>query len=112
MYRANLESSEPVIFDRGIVDVLGYSKLIGLKDDLHLRKAVELYRYNKNVFIAPLWIEIYANDTERKQSFQASVVTFEAMVFWYEAAGYTLIELPCVSVKERAELILGLMRNQ
>ena len=110
-YRSNLDCQESVFFDRGIVDVLGYSNLIGLTDNLHLHKAAELYRYNSQVFIAPPWKEIYENDTERKQTFQEAVATFEAMVLCYESAGYSLIELPLASVESRADFFLEFVRT-
>ena len=110
-YRSNLDNQKPIFFDRGIVDVLGYSNLIGLTDNLHLHIATKHYRYNPQVLIAPPWKEIYENDTERKQTFQESEATFEAMVLCYEAAGYSLIELPLASVESRADFILEFVQK-
>jgi predicted ATPase len=92
-YCSNKERSELVIFDRGIVDVLGYSQLVGLEDDLHIHKAI-------------------AHDSERKQTFKEAVATFEAMVLAYESAGYSLVELPLVGVEDRAQLILDMVSNE
>lgn len=111
-YCSNKERSELVIFDRGIVDVLGYSQLVGLEDDLHIHKAIAHYRYSRRVFIAPPWEDIYLNDSERKQTFKEAVATFEAMVLAYESAGYSLVELPLVGVEDRAQLILDMVSNE
>jgi predicted ATPase len=108
-YRSNMERSEVVIFDRGIVDALGYSRLTGLEDDEHLYQAIKRYRYNRRVFIAPPWEEIYLNDSERKQTFREAIATYDAMTLTYKSAGYSLIELPLVSVERRARLILDIV---
>jgi len=42
----------------------------------------------------PLWPEIFAQDSERKQSFEEAVATYEVMVDTYAALGYELIQLP------------------
>ena len=93
-------------FDRGVPDVAGYLRLIGLPVPAHVQKAVELYRYCRRVFIAPPWPEIFTQDRERKQDFEEAVRTYEALVATYAAANYELIELPRVSVAERVRFIL------
>ncbi|MTI30954.1 AAA family ATPase [Xanthovirga aplysinae] len=100
-----------VYFDRSLVDVLGYTRLLGLKDEAHVLKAINLYRYNKKVFIAPPWKEIYANDEERKQDFNEAIHTYEAMKSAYSDSGYELINLPKVSVDKRLEFILECSRG-
>jgi predicted ATPase len=56
-------------FDRGVPDVAGYLRLTGLPVPAHVEKAVEIYRYNRKVFIAPPWPKIFTQDRERKQDF-------------------------------------------
>ncbi len=65
-----------------------------MRDHASLVRAAEELRYNRTVFIAPPWREIYANDTERKQDWAESVATHDAMVLAYEALGYDLVPLP------------------
>lgn len=95
------------LFDRGVPDVLGYLHLCGLPVPMHLRKAAEIFRYNRVVFIAPPWREIFHPDSERKQDFDEAVRTYQSMYETYRALGYELIELPRVSVEQRAEFVLG-----
>ena len=57
-------------FDRGILDILGYCRLINIPITTSLKKAAHEYRYNPKVFLFPPWEEIYTNDTERKQDFK------------------------------------------
>jgi predicted ATPase len=54
----------PILFDRGIPDILAYAALFGfgLPPD---ENAAHLYRYNPDVFIAPAWEQIYCTDDER-----------------------------------------------
>lgn len=106
-YRMALALSGPVIFDRGVPDVLGYLRLTGLPIPSHVEKAVEMFRYHRRVFIAPPWPEIFALDSERKQSFDEAQATYEVMVKTYSTLGYKLVELPLDSVVERVRFILA-----
>lgn len=101
------EQTQPCFFDRGVPDVVGYLRLSELPIPRHLDNAVEKFRYNRIVFIAPPWRDIYVQDTERKQSFDVAVATYHAMVKTYRMYDYLLIELPCASVEERADFILS-----
>ena len=93
------------IFDRGIVDTIGFLNLTGLPVPPHFRAAAAKLRYNHAVFIAPPWQEIYTQDEQRKQDFAAAVRTFEAMVDAYCESGYCLLTLPIGGVDERADYI-------
>ena len=68
LYETLSGSSGPVFFDRGIPDVAGYLRLSGLPISDTVARSVERYRYNRLVFLAPYWPEIYVQDGERKQS--------------------------------------------
>src|SRR3546814_16105169 len=72
--------SGPVFFDRGVPDVMGYLRLCGLPVPPHVAKAVDVFRYDRRVFVAPSWPEIYAQDTERRQDFAEAERTCAAMV--------------------------------
>jgi predicted ATPase len=106
-HRSALGLSGPVIFDRGVPDVLGYLRLNGLSIPSHVVRAAETFRYHHRVFVAPPWPEIFAPDAERKQSFQEAQTTYEAMVETYSALGYRLIPLPLESVQERVQFVLA-----
>jgi predicted ATPase len=98
--------AEPVIFDRGVPDVMGYLALCGLEVRAHVRRAAEVFRYRRQVFIAPPWRDIFAQDAERKQDFAEAEATCEALVRAYTDLGYELIPLPLASVAERAAFVL------
>ena len=77
----------PVIFDRGA------------------ERAAELFHYQRRVFIAPPWREIFAADAERKQDFAEAQATYQAMVAVYAGLGYELVTLPLAPVSERARFV-------
>lgn len=105
-YRIAEKAEGPVFFDRGVVDMIGYFRLIGQPLPKHVEKAAEEFRYNRRVFIAPPWAEIYEQDRERKQDFAEAVRTYEAIAAAYTERGYELIEIPRVSVEERMQFVL------
>jgi len=101
------EQDRPMFFDRGIPDVLGYLRLSNIPVPQHIENAAALFRYNRTVFIAPPWKEIFQQDRERKQDFEEAQRTYDAMVSVYNALSYDLIELPRGGVEERCQFILA-----
>ena len=105
-YRFAEQSAGPVFFDRGVVDVAAYFRLIGLAPPVHVENAVKAFRYNPRVFIAPPWREIYSQDRERKQDFEEAVKTYEAIAATYTGYGYELIQLPRETLETRLRFVL------
>jgi predicted ATPase len=103
---AQQHQSVPVFFDRGVPDVLGYLRLLSKPVPEHMQKAAHTFRYNRRVFIAPPWQEIFRQDRERKQDFGEAVRTYEALVATYTDLAYTLVEIPRVAVEERVRFVL------
>jgi predicted ATPase len=77
-----------------------------------VRKAVDLVRYNRRVFIAPPWQEIFRQDRERKQDFAEAVRTYDALVTTYTEYGYELVEIPRAPIPERVKFILQNMTDR
>ncbi len=100
----------PVFFDRGTPDVVGYLSLCGLPIPAHVERAAREVRYDRSVFIAPVWPEIFAQDAERRQDLDEAQRTFDAMTEVYPRFGYELIELPKASVAERIAFMLETIR--
>ena len=104
---ARTESADgPVFFDRGVPDVVGYLTLCGLPVPAHVERAAQDIRYDRRVFIAPVWPEIFGQDAERKQDLDEARRTFDAMAETYPRFGYELIELPRTPVAERLDFVL------
>jgi len=96
----------PILFDRGVPDVIGYLRLCGLPVPQHAHNAARAFRYNARVFFAPPWPEIFAQDAERKQTLEEAERTFHVMVETYTALGYRPVMLPLTSVEERVSFVL------
>ncbi|MPZ34606.1 MAG: AAA family ATPase [Rhodospirillales bacterium] len=105
-YRMAETTAGPVFFDRGVTDLVGYLTLVGQPMLAHIARAAERFRYDHRVFVAPPWPAIYAQDTERKQTPEEAVRTYEALVTAYSNCGYELVSLPLVSVEERVRFVL------
>jgi predicted ATPase len=96
-----------VFFDRGVPDIAGYLTLLKFHIPDHVRKASEIFRYNRRVFVAPPWPEIYTQDVERKQDFAEAVRTYQALCDTYLDQGYEIHELPRATVAERVRFVLA-----
>ncbi len=104
-YRMAQRHPGPVLFDRGVPDVIGYLRLCGLPVPDHLLRAAAAFRYRQQVFIAPPWPAIYRQDAERKQSLDEAERTYHAVAQAYRDCGYTLIELPRADVAARVRFV-------
>ncbi len=101
-----IPGTDPVFFDRGIIDTIGYLKLEKIPVPKEMEILARKMEYNRNVFILPPWKEIYENDPERKQTPEIAGRTFEWMYKTYKEYGYHLIEVPRLTVAQRVEFIL------
>lgn len=90
-------------YDRGIPDIIAYVKRGGLPvPSKYFNKSKD---YNRIVFLAPAWKEIFINDSERPESFEDSVEISLFLKETYFDLGFTVIELPRSSVLERVHFI-------
>ena len=110
-YHLAQQQPEPVFFDRGVLDVAGYLRLSELPVPQHVLRAAEEFRYNRRVFVAPPWKEIFRPDKERKQGFEEAVCTYEALTSTYKEFDYELVELPRVSLEGRVQFVLRIIAN-
>jgi predicted ATPase len=62
-------------------------------------------RYNRRVFLAPPWPEIFTQDAERKQTLAEAEATCQVMREVYTGLGYELVELPLAPISERAAFV-------
>jgi predicted ATPase len=110
-YRDAERRDGPVVLDRGLPDTIGYLRLEGQEVPAWMEEQAWRLRYNKRVFIAPPWREIFGNDEERRQSWSVAVRTYEIMVETYSDYGYELIEVPRAPVEEQVEFVMGEIRR-
>jgi len=100
-----LATGAVTVMDRGVPDVVGFLRVSRLPVPPHIDAAAREVRYNPRAFIAPFWAEIYAHDPERRQSPALAQGTHAVMIATYRDYGYTLVELPRVSVAERVAFV-------
>jgi hypothetical protein len=70
-----------------------------------------VHRYNKSVFLAPPWPEIYVKDKERRHGLAEAVAEYDRLTKVYPLLGYDIHMLPKVSVAERADWTLASLTN-
>ena len=93
------------ILDRGIPDVVGYLTLYGIPVPEYLERAAALHPYNRTVFLAPYWDQIFTNDDERKQGVDEAKATGDMMYETYTRLGYEIVELPLIDIDARADFV-------
>ena len=96
----------PVLMDRGLPDVIGYLTLCGLPVPAHALRAAEVFRYNRQVFLAPFWPEIYVGDAERRQHAAEAEATARVMAETYARLGYRTVDLPRADLETRVAFVL------
>ena len=110
-YRRHADSRRPVLFDRGLPDVIAYARLFGLPDSGALA-AARRHRYNPRVFLLPAQEGIYRQDDERKMTFAEAHAFGEIIRQAYEELGYAVVELPEGMPDERAGALLAQLPGQ
>ncbi|HAT9314910.1 TPA: AAA family ATPase [Legionella pneumophila subsp. pneumophila] len=99
-----------VFFDRGLPDLIAYSKCFNLDIGKELQ-ASRTHLYNPTVFFAPAWEQIYTNDTERRLTFDAAKVFERDLRQAYVELEYQLIDIPLLPVSERVSFILNFIQE-
>ena len=97
---------DPVFFDRGVGDALGFLYLHGTLSLAEVATSIKAWPYNEIVFLLPPWPEIYIQDAERDQSFAEAVAVYEVVREWYGRWRYRLVEIPRGRVEDRADFVL------
>lgn len=102
IFEAMTGVTEPVFFDRGILDSLVDGEAPGWMQD-----AARTYRYSRTAFVPPPWREIYTQDDERRQTFEDCLATHAAITRQLRRLGYEPVEVPCGPVETRADFVLA-----
>ena len=99
-------NEEIAFFDRGLVDAVTALERMNLPLQPHHIAAREKYRYNRKVFLVPPWPEIFANDAERRHSFDDAVREYEALESAFPRHGYEIVVLPKTGLEARADFVV------
>ena len=108
-YSCGMLQTELVFYDRGVVDALCMLDQVAPLEERELKALLLKYAYYAQAFTFPPWEDIYINDAERDQSFSESEQAHARVTSWYRRCGYELIEVPRVSVRQRAEYVLRVL---
>ncbi len=104
--RSQHQSDDLCFLDRSVVDLIGYMEFANEKAPLSYSEFAKSSRYAKKVFIMPIWTSIYTNDQERKESIEEAKTIDYNLRKSYKKLGFKLIDVPMLSIKERANFIL------
>ena len=104
--RGKHQSDDLCFLDRSVVDLIGYMEFANEKAPSNYSEFAKSSRYAKKVFIMPIWTSIYTNDQERKESIEEAKTIDHNLRKSYKKLGFKLIDVPMLSVKERAKFIL------
>lgn len=100
-------ASEPLTFyERGVPDSVGQLLACGAIDSAAGQRLLDDYPYEEPAFVFPAWEEIYDTDAERDHTFEHAVAVYEHTRSIYSEFGYRLVEVPKVTVEERAGFVL------
>lgn len=101
-----------VLWDRGIIDSIGYAVLEGLDVSVEQHQMASSLQYMPTVFIFPPWEEIYTQDKERKQDMTIAINTYEVMNITYQKYGYRVVEVPTGTVDERVSFVIKILEQE
>jgi len=93
-------------YDRAIPDIMAYLRNGGEAIPLVYEQVIQEKRYEKLVFFAPPWPQIYVNDQERPQKYEESLRISGLLQETYEQLGFQLVTLPKVSCEERVKFMM------
>ncbi|BDD02576.1 hypothetical protein AUTU_00590 [Aureibacter tunicatorum] len=103
----DLQSRKDSIFcDRSLLDNAAYLQYADLKNEIFLEEFDYDRYYQRKVFFAPSWEEIYEQDEQRPEKFEELNGLDKVLIDTYRQKGYDLIFLPKKSVIERVEFVL------
>jgi predicted ATPase len=99
---ASLKKADPIFFDRGVPDSIAYFVLEGL-DPAEPLKYSRQTGYSRVFFFERL--NFHQDDVRSEDDVIAARLN-DLLLDAYEKAGYTVIMVPVMAVKDRADLIL------
>ena len=90
-----------------MLDGLAYMDINKISIPKYMLEILRKYHYEKRVFYAPFWKEIYTKDNQRLESIDEAMIIDKSLREVYQSYGYELIELPFTSIAERVNFILS-----
>ncbi|MEM7302492.1 MAG: AAA family ATPase [Pseudomonadota bacterium] len=98
------DNAGTVFFDRGLIDALTALEHHSGTSVQHLWQATR--SYERIVFVAPPWSEIFLQDEERRHTFEQASDEYQRILVKLLDHGFSAIELPKVPVPERVRFVI------
>ena len=108
-FERHADHGEPVLFDRGFPDVVGFLDVSGLTVPKAVDQACRTLRYSGPILRAPAWAAIYVQDKERIQDWEQALASDEAVTAAWRRYGYDVTDLPLTDVEARLGFLRGLI---
>lgn len=102
--------AKTLFYDRGMPDVTAYMDFVHTHYAKKFSETCLTYKYDK-IFVLPPWKEIYEQDNERYESFEQAEKLYSFLKNSYKNYGYKTYEVPVGSIKERADFIIGKVKD-
>ncbi|WP_415404977.1 AAA family ATPase [Tateyamaria sp. SN3-11] len=107
MARADLEKvrADITFFDRGLIDAavaLAHSGGAPIAQTLGATRP-----YDRTVFLAPPWPDIYRQDAQRRHDLRAATEEYDRLTTALTTLGYYAVLLPKVPVQDRLAFVLA-----
>ncbi|MDL2351602.1 MAG: AAA family ATPase [Pseudomonadota bacterium] len=106
-FERHVGQPDPVLFDRGFPDVVGFLDVSGLPVPNVIDAACRRLRYTGPILRAPAWADIYQQDAERIQDWEQAVASDAAVTAAWRRYGYEPIDLPLAGVAQRLRFLQG-----
>ncbi|QVY66833.1 AAA family ATPase [Polaribacter sp. Q13] len=103
---ASKSKEKIVFFDRGIPDVHAYMDYFKTEYPITFFEKSNHYKYTKIFHFSP-WEDIHTTDNERYESFEETLEIDKFLMNSYTDLGYTIINIPFGSLKERADFVVN-----
>ena len=101
-------AGDRILFDRGMLDNIGYLKFMGLNIPPDIDQKCKDHRYRATIAALPPWKEIYAKDEERQWDWDQAQATGDAVISVWKSYGYEVVEMPLASIEERFDFLTQL----
>ena len=99
-----------IFFDRSLIDAISYYHAYSITNKNRYDELLVQLKFDNPILMTPPWKEIFTEDTERKHTFEAAVSEYDRLKFFYPSQGYTVVDIPKISVDRRVEFILSLIK--
>ena len=108
--QAQQNNAHWVFFDRGIPDVDAYLDYSKASYPHIFKEKSRNYRYDV-IFLFKPWSVIYISDNERYENFEESKAIDRCLQHAYQEQGYSVIEVPFGTVKERCNFMINWLKT-